>query len=582
MISVLDKKWRLKSSDDQKTLSLMQIHNLSMVAARIVSMLEIPMEEVSDFLSPKLKNMMPNPYSLLDMDKAVARTMLAIKNSEKICIFGDYDVDGATSSSLLKSYFRDIDVNADIYIPDRILEGYGPTKTAMQKIKDSGAKVIITVDCGTSAFEALAAAKTLDLDVIVIDHHLGSESLPDAVAIINPNRLDENFKYNNIAAVGVSFLFLVALQKEMLLCSDNTKPPPNLLDYLDLVALGTVCDVMPLVGLNRVFVKQGLKVIAQRKRIGMNALMDVAGINEAINCYHLGFLLGPRINAGGRVGEAGLGAKLLCETDYYQAMEFAQRLDQFNNDRKIIEARMLNEALFEAENQRDKNIILIVGRDWHQGVIGIIASRIKEKFGRPAIVIALANGIGKASCRSITGVDLGAKVIEAKLSGLLIEGGGHKMAAGFTVLEEKIGDLQEFLDIAIGKDMQDLEDLDMDFYDYEVSIDGAADLTLIHELNTIGPFGNGLPEPIACVSDLFVLKARIVGNNHISCTFAADRSGYGSKIINAIAFGAIGTKIGDILMSDIPHKISVIASIKLNLWKDKESAQLMIKDIILS
>jgi single-stranded-DNA-specific exonuclease len=582
VISVLDKKWRLKSSDDQKTLSLMQIHNLSMVAARIVSMLEIPMEEVSDFLSPKLKNMMPNPYSLLDMDKAVARTMLAIKNSEKICIFGDYDVDGATSSSLLKSYFRDIDVNADIYIPDRILEGYGPTKTAMQKIKDSGAKVIITVDCGTSAFEALAAAKTLDLDVIVIDHHLGSESLPDAVAIINPNRLDENFKYNNIAAVGVSFLFLVALQKEMLLCSDNTKPPPNLLDYLDLVALGTVCDVMPLVGLNRVFVKQGLKVIAQRKRIGMNALMDVAGINEAINCYHLGFLLGPRINAGGRVGEAGLGAKLLCETDYYQAMEFAQRLDQFNNDRKIIEARMLNEALFEAENQRDKNIILIVGRDWHQGVIGIIASRIKEKFGRPAIVIALANGIGKASCRSITGVDLGAKVIEAKLSGLLIEGGGHKMAAGFTVLEEKIGDLQEFLDIAIGKDMQDLEDLDMDFYDYEVSIDGAADLTLIHELNTIGPFGNGLPEPIACVSDLFVLKARIVGNNHISCTFAADRSGYGSKIINAIAFGAIGTKIGDILMSDIPHKISVIASIKLNLWKDKESAQLMIKDIILS
>ncbi len=554
----------------------MQIHNLSMIAARIVAALELPFEEVENFLTPKLKNIMPNPNSLLDMDKAVARILLAIKQDEKICIFGDYDVDGATSSALLKSYFRDIGVDVDVYIPDRILEGYGPTRSAMQKIKDSGAKVIITVDCGTLAFDALASAKEIGIDVIVIDHHLGSESLPDAIAIINPNRLDENFKYNNIAAVGVSFLFLVALQKEL-----QRPNLPNLLDYLDIVALGTVCDVMPLTGLNRVFVKQGFKVIAQRKRPGMNALIDVAGINEAVNCYHLGFLLGPRINAGGRVGEAGLGAKLLCETDYYQALEYAQKLDQFNNDRKLIEAKMLDEAFVEAEKQTNQNIILIVGQNWHPGVIGIIASRVKDKCARPTAIIALADGVGKASCRSISGVDLGAKIIEAKLSGLLVEGGGHKMAAGFTVLEEKIEELRGFLNAEIAKDIGNLEDLDLDFYDYEVSIDGAANLSLIHEINSIGPFGNGLPEPIACVLDLFILKARMVGEKHISCVFASDRSGYGSKVINGIAFGAVGTKIGDILMSETPHKISVIGVVKINLWKDKESAQIIVKDLLL-
>jgi single-stranded-DNA-specific exonuclease len=576
--SVLGKKWQLKHSDNQQILAIMQKHNLSEIIARIITTLEISQDNIADFLAPKMKNILPNPNSLLDMDKAVVRILRAIDQNEKICIFGDYDVDGATSSALLRTYFRDIGIDADIYIPDRILEGYGPTKSAMQKIKDAGAKVIITVDCGTSSFEALSEAKNLDLDVIVIDHHLSAESLPDAVAIVNPNRLDENFKHNNIAAVGVSFLFLVALQKELQKIRSDL---PNLLEYLDIVALGTVCDAMPLVGLNRAFVKQGLKVFMQRKRVGMNALMDVSGINEPINCYHLGFLLGPRINAGGRVGEADLGAKLLCEQDYYQAMEFAQKLDQFNNDRKIIEAKMLEDAIFEAEKQIDKNLIFIVGKDWHPGVIGIIASRVKDKFNKPSAIISLSGGIGKASCRSIAGVDLGAKIIEARLNGLLIQGGGHKMAAGFTVAEDKIMQLQTFLNNEISRDIDNLVDLDISLYDYEVSIDGAGDLNLIRDINILGPFGNGLPEPIAHIPDLFVLKAKVLANKHVSCVFASDRSGYGSRVLNAIAFGAIGTKVGEILMSEIPHKMSAIGFVKSNLWKDKETAQLIIKDLIL-
>ncbi len=578
MNSVLGKKWQLKHSDNQQILAIMQKHNLSEIIARIITTLEISQDNIADFLAPKMKNILPNPNSLLDMDKAVVRILRAIDQNEKICIFGDYDVDGATSSALLRTYFRDIGIDADIYIPDRILEGYGPTKSAMQKIKDAGAKVIITVDCGTSSFEALSEAKNLDLDVIVIDHHLSAESLPDAVAIVNPNRLDENFKHNNIAAVGVSFLFLVALQKELQKIRSDL---PNLLEYLDIVALGTVCDAMPLVGLNRAFVKQGLKVFMQRKRVGMNALMDVSGINEPINCYHLGFLLGPRINAGGRVGEADLGAKLLCEQDYYQAMEFAQKLDQFNNDRKIIEAKMLEDAIFEAEKQIDKNLIFIVGKDWHPGVIGIIASRVKDKFNKPSAIISLSGGIGKASCRSIAGVDLGAKIIEARLNGLLIQGGGHKMAAGFTVAEDKIMQLQTFLNNEISRDIDNLVDLDISLYDYEVSIDGAGDLNLIRDINILGPFGNGLPEPIAHIPDLFVLKAKVLANKHVSCVFASDRSGYGSRVLNAIAFGAIGTKVGEILMSEIPHKMSAIGFVKSNLWKDKETAQLIIKDLIL-
>ena len=556
----------------------MQKHNFNEVVARIVATLDIAYEDINDFLDPKLKNIMPNPNLLLDMDKAVARIISAIKHNEKICIFGDYDVDGATSSSLLKIYFRDIGIDADIYIPDRIIEGYGPTKFAMQKIKDSGAKIVITVDCGTSSFEALASAKALGLDVIIIDHHLGSESLPDAIAIINPNRFDQIFKYNNIAAVGVSFLFLVALQKELQLFKSGL---PNLLDYLDIVALGTVCDVMPLVGLNRVFVRQGLKVMMQRKRIGINALMDVAGINEAVNCYHLGFLLGPRINAGGRVGEANLGARLICEQDYYKAIEFAQKLDQFNNDRKLIEAQILEQALFEGEKQAASNIIFIIGQDWHQGVIGIIASRVKDKFNKPSAIISVSNKIGKASCRSVHGVDLGAKIIAAKLKGLVTEGGGHKMAAGFTVEESRIQELYNFLNDEIAKDNHLLSDLNTSFYDYGVSIDGAADLDLLRSIENLGPFGNGFPEPIAYISGLFVLKARVVGNKHISCMFAADRNSYGASVISAMAFGAVGSRVGDILMSTIPHKISAIGSIKLNLWKDKETAQLIIKDLII-
>ena len=575
MYSVSDKKWQIKDIDNQKILQLMQQYNLNEVTSRILINNNIPLNNISSFLNPKLKELMPDPYLLKDMDKAVERVFSAIKSNEKICVFGDYDVDGATSSALIKSYLGDLGINVSVYIPDRILEGYGPSESAMKKIKNAGNNLVITVDCGTLSFDALSAAKKIGLDAIVIDHHLGSETLPEAIAIINPNRLDEDFEYNNMAAVGVSFLFLVALQKKI---SSIYEKLPNLLSYLDLVALGTVCDVMPLKGLNRAFVKQGLKVMSKRNRLGLNILSDVSAIKEEITAYSLGFVLGPRINAGGRVGEASLGSKLLTETDYSKGLEYAQKLDKFNSERKEIEAKMLDESLDIAEKQKDNNIIFVQSKKFHQGVIGIIASRIKEKFHKPAAVIAIENGIGKASCRSITGVDLGAKIVEAKLQNILLAGGGHQMAAGFSIEENKIDELYKFLNTAIEPEMKNTADPYLQFYDFEVSVDGA-NIELIDSINSLSPFGTGFPEPIAKISDLFVLKARVINNKHVSCMFASDRNAYGSKALQAIAFNVIDTKIGDILMSPIPHKISVIGTLKINLWQDKENPQIIIKDI---
>ncbi|MCC8399029.1 MAG: single-stranded-DNA-specific exonuclease RecJ [Rickettsia endosymbiont of Platyusa sonomae] len=588
--SVNGKIWQQRLVNEDAVLELCRSVGISDFLARVLFPRLENLVQVTDFLSPKLKNLLPDPFHLLDMHKAVDRAIEAIINKQKICIFADYDVDGATSSSLLKNLFRDLGQNVDIYVPDRIAEGYGPTPAAMQKIKDNGTKLLITVDCGAMAHEALKHAALVGLDVIVIDHHISSDILPEAVAVVNPNRIDETSDYKYLAAVGVSFLFATALLSDLKkqnffanhhdISGRDDITIPNLMQYLDLVALGTVCDVMKLVHLNRAFVTQGLKILQQRKNLGMTTLCDIAGLNEKPNCYHLGFVLGPRINAGGRVGKSSLGANLLSTECPIEANRLAQELEKHNNERKVIELMMIEEATQIALTQENDSSLFIIGKGWHPGVIGIVAGRLKEKFNKPVSVIALNDGIGKASCRSIKNVDFGSKIINAKTKELIVVGGGHSMAAGFTVLEEKLLELQEFLNHAFKSDMNNQNDLTGEEYDAELTT-SSVNLLLMDELSKLEPFGQGNPEPIFKFSNLFVLKADIVGGKHIKCLLAPSKEAFGSKALAAIAFNAVSSPIENILLNVKSYNISVIGSLKVNSWQERHTIQLQIKDLII-
>ena len=576
------KYWRSRDYDEGFISDLSRTLKISDLLARLLSTRVNTLEEAEQFLDPKIKSQLPDPLHLRDMEQAVKRMVKAMDASEKICIFADYDVDGATSSALLANILRKLNVDVSIYVPDRIVEGYGPTAEAMQKIYQNGASLLITVDCGSVAFDALDAAADLGMDVIVIDHHISLDHLPKAVAVINPNRLDETSDCKNLAAVGVSFLFAVALLSELKkndYFQKNNITPPNLMQQLDIVALGTVCDVMQLTGLNRAFVKQGLKVARSRGNIGYKTLCDVANIQEAINCYHLGFVLGPRINAGGRVGKSSLGSTLLSTNSELEANNIARELDRHNGERKVIELTMIEEAAIMAEAQKDNSMLFIVGNGWHPGVIGIVAGRLKEKYNKPVAVIAINEGIGKASCRSIKGVDFGCKIIEAKQQDLLIAGGGHAMAAGFSVEENKLEELQEFVNKKFKKDLEKSNEHLYEYYDIDLT-SSAATLDLLSEINHLEPFGVGNPAPIFRFSNLYVLKADIVGAKHIRVMFAPERDAYGSKPLTAIAFNVVGSELGDKLLSRKPHAMSVFGKLKVNKWQDRETVQLQLSDLL--
>lgn len=580
--SITGKIWQQKSINEERVTELCRSFKISDLLARMISSRVENIENTEDFLIPKIKNLLPDPFHLLDMQKAVDRTVKAILDKQKICIFADYDVDGATSSALLKNVFKDLDIICDIYVPDRIAEGYGPTPLAMQKIKDNGAELLITVDCGAMAHEALKYAKDAKLDVIVIDHHIATEILPEAIAIVNPNRVDERSEYKYLAAVGVAFLFAIAILSSLKKQNYFTKIlPPNLMKYLDLVALGTVCDMVKLTGLNRAFVSSGLKVMHQRQNIGIKTLYDMAGLNEMPKCYHLGFILGPRINAGGRVGQSSLGANLLSTDCSNEALKLAKELEKHNNERKVIEMLMIEEATEIAMKQQNNSLLFIVKEGWHPGVIGIVAGRLKDKFDKPVAVVALNDGIGKASCRSVLGVDFGAEIINAKVKGLLIAGGGHAMAAGFTVAAEKIQELQEFLNHAVSINLNKLENYKQAEYDLNLSL-SSVNLSLMEELSTLEPFGQGNHEPIFKFDNLFVLKADIVGSKHIKCLFASNKKGFSGKALPAIAFNSLGTSFEDVLLSPKTHNISVLGMLKTNNWQDNYTIQLIIKDIIIA
>jgi single-stranded-DNA-specific exonuclease len=513
------------------------------------------------------------------MDAAVERIASAIMDGETIGVFGDYDVDGATSAALLERFIHTVGGKVDIYVPDRLREGYGPNLPALLQMKNAGASVIITVDCGITAFDPLAGAAEAGVDVVVVDHHAAEPQLPAAIAVINPNRLDDESGQGQLAAVGVVFLLVVALNR----CLRGRRhyaasAEPNLLQWLVLVALGTVCDVVPLTGLNRALVAQGLKVMARRDNVGLRALSDVATIAEAPTTYHAGFILGPRVNAGGRVGEASLGARLLTTHDADEARDLAMRLDDWNKERQELEAACLEEAIVQAEMRGVRDGLVYVSADnWHAGVIGIVAGRLKDRFNRPACVIARDKGIGKGSGRSVAGVDLGAAVIAARQSELLISGGGHAMAAGFTVSQEREEEFAIFLSDHIERQVGIEGVVRRLRIDAAVQPEGAT-TELALDLARIAPFGAGNPEPRFVLPSARVAKADVVGENHVRCFLTGATGGR----LKAISFRSLGVPHGDALLNANGLPLHVAGHIRVNRWQGREEAQLIIEDVALA
>jgi single-stranded-DNA-specific exonuclease len=536
-----------------------------------------PRDALESHRSPTIRGFMPDPSIFRDMDRAADRLADAIERSEPVTIFGDYDVDGATSAALLVRLLRDLGLRAGIYIPDRLLEGYGPSADALVRLAEQGASLVVTVDCGAQAFEALQAARDAGLDVIVVDHHKCSTALPVAHALVNPNRLDEEegAAHGHLAAVGVAFLLGAALIRTLRARGwFASRPEPRLLDLLDIVALGTVADVAQLKGLNRAFVTQGLKVMAGRRNIGLAALLEASRLTRDPTCTDLGFALGPRINAGGRVGRADLGVRLLTTEDEVEARAIAAELDQLNEERRAIEQAVRDEAEALLAAQGNRSVVLISGAGWHPGVIGIVASRIKERAQRPAIIVAVDEGIGKGSGRSVTGVDLGAAVMAAKDAGLLVAGGGHAMAAGLTVDAERLDALADFLDERLAADVAAASEARALLVDAVVGPGGVTP-ELVEALEAGGPYGAGWPSPRVAAGRVRVVKADIVGKNHVRAIVA----GEDGRPIKAMAFGQADTPLGAALLGAGPgRRLWLAGRAKIDDWGQRRAAELHIDD----
>lgn len=577
--SVLGKKWAFTAGDQRLADGIAQAFNLPELVARVLVARGVGFDDVEEFLNPSIKAQLPDPSVLQDMDRAAQRIADAVINNEKIAVFGDYDVDGATSSALLKRFFRVLGIEARIYIPDRIKEGYGPNAAALQKLRGEGAKLLITVDCGTTAFDALKAGVAAGLDIVVLDHHRAEPQLPEAHAVVNPNRLDCGSGQGHLAAVGVTFLTLVAVNRALRQAGwfSGTRVEPRILQWLDLVALGTICDVVPLTGLNRAYVAQGLKVMAMRQNVGLNALAELGAVSEAPNTFHAGFVFGPRVNAGGRVGEADLGWRLLSTDDSLEARVLAKKLHEYNAERKFIEEAMIEEAVERAQHQATAEdfVMLVDGEGWHPGVIGIVAARIKEKYNRPACVVAFDElGIGKASGRSVAGVDLGAAVISAKDAGLLLAGGGHKMAAGFSVARDQFKALRAHLNAHVENQLKGQA------YAPELRVDSvlsvpALTLELVEKLSALAPYGAGHAEPRFAVTGVRIIKPAVVGERHVSC-FIQDTSGGAS--VKAIAFRAMDSALGELLLKAGAAPLNIAGHVTINSWQGKRSVNFQIVD----
>lgn len=576
-LSASGRNWQVRQADMRRVMAISQHHGLSQALAQLLDVRGIALEEVEQFLNPSLKALLPDPSHLLDMDKAVLRIAQAIEKGETIAVWGDYDVDGATSSALLVRYFRALGLQPLVYIPDRMKEGYGLNAEGLRALRQQGATLAISVDSGTLSFEPIDAAVEVGLDVIVIDHHLGAAQRPRAHALVNPNRLDENSPHGHLAAVGVTFLLLVALNKK--LRGDGFfkgKPEPDLRQWLDIVALGTVCDVVALTGVNRAFVAQGLKVMAQRGNAGMRAVMDVAGLDERPGVYHAGFVIGPRINAGGRVGKSDLGVRLLSTDHPEEALQLARELDTHNKERRAIEAIIQEEADALADAMdASLPIMVVAGKGWHHGVIGIVAGRLKERFRKPIAVIGVENGIGKASARSVGGMDLGAAIIAAREEGLLLAGGGHAMAAGFTVEENKIAALNAFLCARLSPHAHHLAKERQLMIDMALSIASATPET-IAEIERMGPFGQGNFSVRVMLPGVVNLRPERIGDSHVK-TLLTHRTS--SMKLSAIAFRCADGALGQALLSSRGQEIDVAGQLRLQEWQGRPQVSFMIEDV---
>lgn len=576
--SAQGRRWVLRPVDERQAAAMAQRLRLPDVVCRVLSGRGIGLDHAEAFLAPTLRDQLPDPSHLKDMDKAVERLAVAIEGQEKIAIFGDYDVDGATSSALLARFLSSVGVEPVIYIPDRLSEGYGPNAPALQSLRAQGVAVAVTVDCGITAFAPLQAAADCGLDVIVVDHHEAEPALPIACAVVNPKRLDDPSPHKHLAAVGVTFLLIVALNRALRARGwfGPSRPAPDLMGLLDIVALGTVCDVVPLVGVNRALVSQGLKVMAGRRNPGLVALADVAGVKERIDAYHLGYVLGPRVNAGGRVGDCGLGARLLSCDDPQEAVGMALRLHEYNQERQQVEAEVLCEAIEQAESHglgEDQPLLFVAGKNWHPGVIGIVAGRLKERYNVPTCVVALDGGMAKGSGRSVAGLDLGRAVIAAREAGLLAAGGGHAMAAGFSLSEAKLPDFRAFLEQNLRNQLAGGGITPM------LEVDGAVDVLgataeLLETLAQVGPYGAGNEEPRFVIPAARVARADIVGQGHVRCFLSGTRGGR----LKAIAFKAVDSELGMMLLNSQGSALHIAGTLRLDSWQGRSEAQLIIDD----
>lgn len=556
------------AAEDRLSEAMVQDTGLPAPLCRALVQRGVAAADAAAFLAPTLRDLLPDPHALRDMEKAAARFLTAVRTKQRIAVFADYDVDGGASAALLLVWLRDMGRQATLYIPDRIDEGYGPNDEAMRTLARDH-DLIVCVDCGTLSHGPIAAAA--GADVIVLDHHLGAETLPPALAVVNPNRQDESGDLGHLCAAGVVFLMLVEANRQM---KDVGAKGPDLMGLLDLVALATVADVAPLIGVNRALVRQGLTVMARRQRVGLVALADVAGMDQAPTAYHLGFLLGPRVNAGGRIGAADLGARLLATQDIHEAAALAERLDALNSERREIEARVRDAALEQATARGlDGPLVWAAGEGWHPGVVGIVAARLKEATNRPAIVIGLEGEIGKGSGRSVSGIDLGAVIQRAATEGVLLKGGGHKMAAGLTIsrdmLEPAMDRIAALLDRQ-GASALGPADLKVD----GVLMPGAATVDLIDQISAAGPFGAGAPAPRFAFPDCQILFAKQVGSGHLKITFG---DGLGARI-DAIAFGAVDTAMGAALMAHGDARFHLAGRLEVNTWQGRQSPQLRLED----
>ena len=553
---------------ERATQVLVQQTSLPLALCQVLARRGVAAEEAEAFLAPSLRDLLPDPRSLRDMEKAATRFLAAVKARQRIAVFADYDVDGGSSAALLLVWLREMGCAATLYVPDRIDEGYGPNDAAMAELA-AAHDLIVCVDCGTLSHGPVAAA--VGADVVILDHHLGAETLPDALAVVNPNRQDEDGTLAHLCAAAVVFLMLVEAGRQL---REAGARGPDLMAMLDLVGLATVADVAPLIGVNRAFVRQGLRVMARRDRVGLAALADVARMDTAPAAYHLGFLLGPRINAGGRIGQADLGARLLACDDPHEAQSLAEKLDLLNTERRDVETAVRAAALDQAETRGyDAPLVWASGAGWHPGVVGIVASRLKEASNRPSVVIGFEDGIGKGSGRSIPGIDLGAPIQRLAAEGLLIKGGGHKMAAGLTVAEDKLDEAMARLSELLAKQGAHLAgaaDLKLD----GMLMPAAATVELAQQVEQAGPFGAGAPAPRYVFADMQIRFAKRVGESHLKISFG---DGNNTKM-DAIAFGAFDGPLGPALENHGGARFHLAGRLDINTWRGRQSVQLRLED----